>query len=140
MREANSVGAHILPQGVFMVSVLPWLMLYLPNSSQKLTATGAPISSVSKTVLQVNSTQMESSEPVTHLRNQRKRKKLGHVFGFGQILKCLIQMLRLTLNLSANVLREHVLSSLALRFALRTKELDKRMNLLNTSAEAGYQI
>ena len=134
------MGAHILPQGGFMVSVLPWLMLYLPNSSQKLTETGAPISSVSKTVLQVNSTQMESSEPVTHLRNQRKRKKLGHVFDFGQILKCLIQMLRLTLNLSANVLREHVLSSLALRFALRTKELDKRMNLLNTSAEAGYQI
>ena len=108
MREVNLVGARILLRGVFMVSVLPWLTLYLPNSSQRLTETGAPISSVSKTVLLANSTQMGSSEPVTHLRNQRKRKKLDHVFDFGQILKCLTQMRKLTLNLSANVLREHV--------------------------------
>ena len=103
-------------------------MLYLPNSSQKLTATGAPTSSVSKTVLQVNSTQMESSEPVTHLLNQRKRKT-GSRIRFWPDLEVFDPDAEIDFELVCQRVARTCFIVPGLKVRVEDKELDKRMNL-----------
>ena len=131
-------GGAYSSSGGFMVSVLPWLMLYLPNSSQKLTATGAPISSVSKTVLQVNSTQMESSEPVTHLRNQRKRKNWSRI-RFWPDLEVFDPDAEIDFELVCQRVARTCFIVPGLKVRVEDKRTGQKMNLLNTSAEAAIR-